>query len=109
MVDEGVDSLHELSDGAERTAPNGLLRDQTKPTLHLIEPRAVGGREMQLIPGSARQPGADRGVLVRAIVVEDEMNVEIGRDIGVDVLQKGEELLVPVPALALGEDLAALH
>ena len=31
---------------AERSAPDGLLRDPVEPDLHLVEPGRIGGREM---------------------------------------------------------------
>ena len=42
------------------------------------------------------QPGNDIGMLVSAIVVNDQMQIEIGRRIGVDRAKELDELLVPV-------------
>lgn len=52
----------------------------------------------------ARSP--DGAVLVGAVVVEDEMNVERSGDALVHVVQEREEFLMAMPSLALREDLA---
>jgi hypothetical protein len=43
-------------------------------------------------------------VLVGGVIVDDEMDVEFCRNIGLDVPQEGEELLVAMAGFALGED-----
>jgi hypothetical protein len=48
-------------------------------------------------------------MLVRAVVVADQVNIEVFRDVGFDVPQEGKKLLVPMPLLALGEDAAVGH
>ncbi len=52
------------------------------------------------------EPAFDLGVLVGAVVVDDEVDVATGGDVGVDVPEEAQELLVAVPRFALGEDLA---
>jgi hypothetical protein len=54
-------------------------------------------------------PTLDLGVLVGAEVVDDEMDIEPRRHVDIDVLEKAEELLVPVAWLALTKDMAARH
>jgi hypothetical protein len=55
-------------------------------------------------PGS--EPGAHFGMLVRGVVVNDEMDVEGRRDIGLDMLEKGEEFLVAMSCATLRQDSA---
>jgi hypothetical protein len=50
------------------------------------------------------KPGSDLGVLVGGVIVDDEMDVEFCRNIGLDVPQEGEELLVAMAGFALGEE-----
>ena len=40
--------LHQLSDTAKRPAPDGLLGDEPKSALHLVEPARVSRREVQI-------------------------------------------------------------
>lgn len=64
---------------------------------------------MQVVAGVPREPSPDLGVFVRGIVVENQVDIEMGRNIGIDVREKGEEFLVSMPSLTLGEDVAGLH
>ena len=49
------------------------------------------------------QPTSDLRMLVGGVVVDHQMNLEIGRHVAVDMLQKGQKLLVPVARATLGE------
>lgn len=59
-----------------------------------------------MIARPPREPRPHGRMRVRRIVIEDEVHVELGGDARVDVLEKGEALLMPTPALALGEPVA---
>jgi hypothetical protein len=48
-------------------------------------------------------------MLVGGVVVDDEMDVELGRHVGLDVTQEGEELLMTMAGFALGNDRAVEH
>ena len=61
---------------------------------------------MDVKSGTFSQPEADLLVFVRRVVVKNEMDVKLCRDIGLNVAQKLKELLVSMPLLALGYDIA---
>ena len=61
---------------------------------------------VEVEPGPLGEPCADLGVLVGGVVVENRMQVEIGRRLPVDLPQEGEELLVAVALGALPDHLA---
>ena len=103
---EVVDLPGQLLDAGERAPTDGLLRDQPEPALDLVQPRGVGRRVMHVVARPPGQPGPDLGMLVRAVVVDDEMDVERVGHAGLDVAQEGEELLMTVAWAALGQDLA---
>jgi hypothetical protein len=46
------------------------------------------------------KPGSDLGVLVGGVIVDDEMDVEFCWNIGLDVPQEGEELLMAMAGFA---------
>ena len=48
----------------------------------------------------ACQPGLNPAHLVRAVIVHDQMNLEAGWEIGVDGVEKPQELLMAVPSVA---------
>jgi hypothetical protein len=50
-------------------------------------------------PGS--EPSTHFGVFVRGVIVDDEVDIEGHRDIGLDVLEKSEELPVAMSCATL--------
>ena len=109
VLDEAVDFAHEVGDGEEGATTDGALGDQSEEALDLVEPGSIGRGEVKVPPRPPCEPRPDLGVLVGGVVVDDEMDVEVGRDIGLEVAQEGEEFLVPMAGLALGEDRAIEH
>ena len=85
MVSEVTDTLNKLTDGGKGAATDRLLGDDVEPDLDLIEPGRVGRGEVDVIAGPSGEPAFDLGVLVGAVVVDDEVNVEVRGDVGVDV------------------------
>ncbi len=57
---------------------------------------------MNVKSGTPCQPSLDLGLLMRGVVVDDEMNIEVSGDVGLDVAQELKELLVTMTGLALG-------
>ena len=104
MVGEAQDLLLELGDGGEGTAADRLLRDDVEPDLDLVEPGGVGGDKVEVVAGPVGQPTLDAGVLVGGVVVNDEVDVEVRRHVGVDVFEEAQELLMAVARPALGQD-----
>ena len=56
-----------------------------------------------MVAGPGGEPALDAGVLVGAIVVDDEMDIKVRGHVGIDVFEKAQELLVAMARLALGE------
>ena len=56
---------------------------------------------MQMEAWSRRQPPLDLGVLVRRVVVQYQVDVQLRRHLPVDQTQERQELLVAVPLPAL--------
>ena len=103
LIDELADLALEIGDGAERTAADGLAGNQPEPAFDLIEPGAVGGCEVQVKPPPARKPRLDLGVFVGAVVIDDQMYVQVRGHVGLDVSQEGQKLLMAMARFALGE------
>src|SRR5471032_2249807 len=78
-VDEMIDAFNELLDARERATANGLVSDQCEETFHLIEPGAVGRREVHMPTRASRQPRLDLRVAMSGVVVDDAMDVQIRR------------------------------
>lgn len=58
---------------------------------------------MDVIAGALRQPRAYLRMLVRRVVVHDQVNVQVRRDARVQAFQKRQELPVSVTRLAFGK------
>ncbi len=57
----------------------------------------------------ALEPGPELGVLVAAVIVEDDVDDLAGRDLSLDRVQKTNEFLMPVTLHAAADDLAVEH
>src|SRR5258708_16219487 len=55
------------------------------------------------------EPGADLGMLMRRVVVDDQVQLPLGRSLPVDLVEEADELLMPMAAHALADDLALEH
>ena len=58
VSDELLDLAHQLGKGAAGVTADGALCDEAEPALDLVDPRRIGGREMQIVTGSLCEPGA---------------------------------------------------
>ena len=89
-----------------RAAFDLLLAEQRKPALDQIEPRGGSRREVQMKPRVAREPPPHARRLVRAVVVQDQMDVEVRRHLGIDRVEELQELLTPMTPMPFADDLA---
>src|SRR5215475_15585334 len=80
-----------------------------KQSFHEVQPTTAGRGVVDVIARVARQPPAYLGDLVRAIVVHDQMDVEPAGEVGVDIIEKPQELLMSVPPVATADRNAAGH
>jgi hypothetical protein len=101
-----LDLGYQLFHAAESTATDGLLRDDVEPDFHLVEPRSIGRCVVHLKPRVRRQPAEHAGMLVRGVIIHDQVHSEPGRNLGVDLAQEAQVLLVAMAALTLTEDRA---
>ena|SRR6516225_10462542 len=92
-----VDPLHQFPHTAKRTSPDCVMGDQSKPALDLVEPARISRGVMNVIPPMARQPGSNPGVLVSCIIVGNQMDLELNRNVVVEVVKKREKFLIPMP------------
>jgi len=105
-MNEVVDSRHQVGDAAERAAADGPLGDDVEPDLHLVEPGSIGRSVVHMEARAGGQPAPDRHMLVRDIVIDDQMDLKVVGHRYLDVAQELQEFLMTMPSPALGEDLA---
>src|SRR5437867_7008284 len=94
---------------AVRTPTKLPVRELGEEALDLIDPGRAFGREMDMKARASQQPALDQRRLVRAVVVEDEMNFQLLRDVEVDGVEELPKLDSAVTTVMLGDDLATLH
>jgi hypothetical protein len=68
-----VDGLFQLLHTAKGPATDHSVGDESKPTLHLIEPGTAGGREMKVEAAAlfTFEPSLNLRAFVRAVVIQD--------------------------------------
>jgi hypothetical protein len=98
--------------GAENRSGCSIIRRQeprriaccvikANPAFDLVQPRAIGGREVRMKARAARQPSAHLRVFMRGVVIADQMHVEPLRNVRLDVSQEVQEFLVSTFFVAL--------
>lgn len=103
------DGGHKFRDVSERASANTFLRNFTEPALHHVEPGTGRGSKVQVKTRMPLHPGFDAGVLVGPVVVDNQMQVQMGRGVGIDPLEEPDKLLMPVPRHTISDDLAIEH
>src|SRR5713101_7776425 len=100
FADVGPNGGDEGRHAVEGATPDPFPRDLSKETLDEVQPRGPRGSEVEVKPRMIDHPGLHSRMLVRAVVVEDEMDVPPGRRLASDLVQEGEEFGVRVAGLA---------
>ena len=77
-LDEGGDVRLQCLDAAVNATLDLLVGKQREPAFDLVQPGRAGRGEVQVIARVTGQPSADRRGLVGGIVVEHQVDVEIG-------------------------------
>src|SRR5213078_579162 len=74
----------EVGHAEEDAAADGLVIQVAEPSLDQVHPTGTGGDEVRHETGIALQPRLYFRVLVRPVVVHDEMQRDIARKLGVE-------------------------
>jgi len=84
------------SNAGERATSNSTIGDIGKETFDSVQPRRTGRGEMNVIARMFREPRLNHRVLMRRIVIHYQMNIKLARHGTIDVVQKLDELFVPM-------------
>ena len=93
-LNEAIDLGHEFFYASEGSPADGPLRDDMKPGFHLVEPRGIGGSKVKVVARSRCQPAPDTGMFVGGVVIHNQMHVQARRNLGFQMTQELEKLLV---------------
>ncbi len=84
-------------------APDLLIGDQGEEALDLVDPGGACWREVDMPSGPLGQPIADGLGFVGGIIVHDQMDIHVGRDVGFDLIQEFAELAGSVLGVAAAD------
>src|SRR3989475_3678411 len=107
--DIAADCVLQLSRAAVDASTELLFGERREPAFHEVDPRGAGRGEVQMEARMAGQPAMDRRRLVRAGIVEDQMDDQACRHAGVDGREKLSKLPGALALVEFADDLAALR
>ncbi len=109
MLQEFLNGGNEIRNAFEHPPSKPTLSQFSKPPLDHIQPRGAGRCEMEVHARVALEPALHRGTFMRAVIVNDEMQVECrGRGV-INGLEKSDKLSTPVSRQTLPDDRAIEH
>ena len=91
-----ANGLDQLLDVVERIAPQSPLGEVTKPAFDQVEPGTGRGSKVQVKARMAMQPMLDAGMLVRGVVVHDQVQVPFAGRLLIEAFQEADKFLMPV-------------
>ena len=103
-LEKRLDGRFQVGYAEEDATADGLLVQVAEPSLDKIHPTGARGDEVRHEPRIPFQPGLHLRVLVRPVVVHDQMQRNIAGEFGVESAQEFQELLVPVSLMAFADD-----
>jgi len=104
-----ADGIVKRTRAAVAAAANLLFSQLSKPALHLIDPGRVGGREVKVEARVPKQPAVDQRRLVGAVVVQDEMHLQVRWHFRVNTIEELAELGGAVSSMQFTDDFAGGH
>ena len=104
-----MDRLDQIGNAFENTATDTFVSNLPEPALDQIQPGTGCGNKVQMETWMPFQPGFDPWVFMGAIIVDNEMEIEAGRSIGVDFVEKPDKLLMSVTGHAIADHSAVEH
>jgi len=106
VLNEVIDFCGQVLDAPESSPSNHLLSDQVEPDLHLVKPGGIGRRQMDVKARMQGQPALHPGMLMSGVVVDNQMDIETFRNVGIDLFEEVEIVLVTMAPLAPSDDSA---
>ena len=104
MVNVVLDRLFQLLHAAEDSVANSIAGNVAEPAFDNVQPRTAGRGKVHVESLVALQPVLDFGMLVRGIVIDDQMQIQFWRRFLIDLLQELNPFLVSMTRHAFGND-----
>jgi len=91
--DVGADGCFELPHRAESASLEGSLGQQGEEALDLVEPGSRCGGKMHMPPGPLGEPVADQPGFVGAVIVHDDVDIEIRGHVSLDLVEEYADVI----------------
>ncbi len=108
IFDVLFDGQNQILNVAEASPTDAFVSDFSEPSLDQIHPRARNRDKVQMKSRVSPKPRFHPGVLVGAVIVHDQMQIELG-SLGIDLLEETDEFLMPLPLHSVANHLAVEH
>src|SRR5712692_472707 len=108
-VNELLDRRLELRHTLVGAAAHLFVRQLGEPPLHETQPRAIRGGEVDVKPWTLGEPVPNERRFVGAVVVHDDVHVEVTRDLRLDQVEELTELDRAMTLMKLRDDLTGLR
>lgn len=102
QADGGLQIWHAAKD----PATNCLVIQGSEPALDQVHPTGTSRDKMEHETRMALEPSLHIRMLVRPVVIQDEMEQDLAWELPVEGTQEAEELLIPMPLIAAADDLS---
>src|SRR5262249_37873792 len=109
MIDPFDDGCLEFGNAVEYASAYLLASDLCEKTLNEIEPGRRCRDEVQFEARVTLEPPLHSRCLVCGVVVDDQVQIEIGKGFPVDLLEEFEEILGTMARHAFADDLTGRH
>ena len=106
MLNPFVDCGFEFRDVVENASPYTLSGDFGEEPLDEVDPGAGRRRKVQDEAFVSCQPALHGRCLVSGVVVEDQMQIEMGGGLAINFLEEGQELVCPMAGQTFADDFA---
>jgi len=101
--------FNQLRNTHKRSSTNAFVRDLTEPPLDHIQPGTRRRRKVKMEPRMALKPRRHSGMLVRPVIVDDQMKSQLLRGLCVDLLEETDELLMTMSGHTIPDHSAVQH
>ncbi len=109
MLDPFGDRRLEFGDIVEGSSPYTLSGDFGEETFDHVEPGAGCRREVQLEAPMSCQPVLHGRRFVGGVIIEDQMQIEMGGRLSIDLFEESQELVCPMAWHTFADNRARCH
>ena len=108
LFEVNTDRSFQFANAAVNAAAQLPFGEQRKPALDQVEPGAAGGRKVQMEARMAQEPALDGWGLMGAVIIEDQVQLQVAWHRGVDGCKEVAKLDRAVALMELADHGASL-